>query len=62
MEQLQASSDKKIPDSAAAIFARNETFRQLLGNLDITTCEYNRILETVVDVEQPLIHEDWMPF
>jgi dynein heavy chain len=44
-----------LPDEAAAIFARNEVFRQYNGNLGITTVEYNRIQTTLLDVEAPLI-------
>ena len=48
-------SKTEIPESAAAIFERNETFRQYIGNLDIAATEYNRIRQTVLDVESPLI-------
>jgi dynein heavy chain len=44
-----------LPESATAIFARNEIFRQYLGNLGIAVTEYNRIQSTVLDVEAPLI-------
>lgn len=44
-----------MPEAAAAIFARNEMFRQYLGNLGIAVTEYNRIQSTVLDVEAPLI-------
>ena len=44
-----------MPDAAAAIYARNETFRQFLGNLGITVIEYNRLQNTLNDVEPPLI-------
>jgi dynein heavy chain len=47
------SSD--LPEDAAAIYARNETFRQFLGNLGIAVAEYNRIQTTLMDVEAPLI-------
>jgi dynein heavy chain len=48
----------EVPQSAADIFARNEKFRQQLGNLDIAVTEYNRIQETVLDVEEPLIRHE----
>ena len=44
-----------LPEDAAAIYARNETFRQFLGNLGIAVMEYNRIQTTLLDVEAPLI-------
>ena len=58
LEQVQAGAAASIPESAAAIFARNEIFRQYLANLDIITCEYNRIMDTVIDVEAPLIDDE----
>eukprot|EP00050_Salpingoeca_kvevrii_P003770 m.233351 g.233351 ORF g.233351 m.233351 type:complete len:4592 (-) comp10879_c0_seq1:411-14186(-) len=45
----------EIPKEAAEIYARNETFRQLVGNLDITVTEYNRVQDTLLDVEAPLV-------
>jgi len=45
----------EIPESASSIFARNENFRQLIGNLDIAATEYNRVRQTVLPVEAPLI-------
>lgn len=42
-------------ESAMAIFEQAETFRQQTGNLDLITNIYNSILETVLDVEKPLI-------
>ena len=48
----------EVPQSAADIFERNEKFRQQLGNLDIAVTEYNRIQETVLDVEEPLIRHE----
>jgi len=53
MEMTKSTAD--IPESAVAIFARNESFRQQIGNLDITATEYNRIRTTILDVERPLI-------
>ena len=44
-----------MPDEAQAVYARNETFRQFLGNLGIVVTEYNRIQKTLLDVEAPLM-------
>jgi dynein heavy chain len=44
-----------IPESAQKIFEKNETFRQQTGNLDIIVNTYNKILETLLDVERPLL-------
>jgi dynein heavy chain len=45
----------EIPESAVKIFEKNETFRQQTGNLDIIVNTYNKILETLLDVERPLL-------
>ncbi|EGD79180.1 outer dynein arm heavy chain beta [Salpingoeca rosetta] len=47
-----------IPDSATAIFARNEQFHEVLGNLNIAVTEYNRIQEHLLDVEAPLVEQE----
>ena len=53
-----SAGEHDIPDSAAAIFARNEEFHELLGNLNIAVNEYNRIQEHLLDVEAPLIEQE----
>ena len=45
----------EVPESAMKIFEKNETFRQQTGNLDIIVNTYNKILETLLDVEKPLL-------
>jgi dynein heavy chain, axonemal len=44
-----------VPESATKIFEMGETYRQYTGNLDLIVNIYNSILETVLDVERPLI-------
>ncbi|EDQ88776.1 outer dynein arm heavy chain beta [Monosiga brevicollis MX1] len=44
-----------VPESAGAVFAREEAFRQKLANLDVAVTEYNRIQDTLLDVEEPLV-------
>ena len=44
-----------LPEEAGAIYARNEVFRQYLGNLGIAVHEYNKVQTTLLDVEAPLI-------
>ncbi|XP_032221173.2 dynein beta chain, ciliary [Nematostella vectensis] len=44
-----------IPESATAIFARNETFHKFCANLDLTVAWYNKVRETLLDVEFPLV-------
>jgi hypothetical protein len=53
LEMTKSSSE--IPESAAAIFSRNESFRQQIGNLSIAATEYNRVRQTILPVESPLI-------
>ena len=45
----------ECPESATKIFEKNETFRQQTGNLDIIVNTYNNILETLLEVERPLL-------
>ena len=47
----------EVPESAMGIFEQAETFRQQTGNLDLIVNIYNLILETVLDVEKPLIQQ-----
>eukprot|EP00911_Craspedida_sp_UC1_P002095 UC1_evm8s1611 len=49
------ATNENIPARAAQMFAENEKFRALLGNLTIAVTEYNRIQDTLLDVEEPLI-------
>ena len=51
----QDCSSRTIPTSADSVFSQSDTFRKYLQNLDVTTVLYNRINETVLDVEYPLI-------
>ena len=45
----------EVPDSAMQIYAKNETYRQQTGNLDLIVNIYNNMLYTLLDVEQPLL-------
>jgi len=47
--------DIQVPEEATKIFEKNETFRQQTGNLDMIVNTYNKILETLLDVERPLL-------
>ncbi len=46
-----------VPESATSIFSKAETYRQCTGNLDLIVNIYNSILETVIQVERPLIQQ-----
>ena len=52
---LESGEVGDIPEDAKAMFAENEQFRQLRGNLDIVVTEYNRFQTTLLDVEAPLL-------
>lgn len=53
--EMQKEANRVIPEKAAAVFAQNETYRKYLQNLDVTVHLYNRVRETILDVEYPLI-------
>jgi dynein heavy chain len=44
-----------IPESASSIYKMNETLRQYVANLDLTVQWYNKVRESVLEVEFPLI-------
>ncbi|XP_065180851.1 dynein beta chain, ciliary-like [Sycon ciliatum] len=46
-----------IPDIAQGIYAKNEVYRRYLRNLDLIVQWYNKVRETVLDVEFPLIEK-----
>ena len=52
MEQRQ---QENIPESAAAIYAKNDKFRDYINNLDLTVKWYNKVREETLEVEFPLI-------
>ena len=54
---LEQRGTETIPDSAGNIYSRNETFRTYVANLDLTVHWYNKIRETVLEVEFPLIEK-----
>ncbi|XP_071954573.1 dynein beta chain, ciliary-like [Antedon mediterranea] len=55
VKYLTIREEEKIPDSAAVIYAKHETLRQYNANLDLTVQWYNKVRETVLEVEFPLI-------
>ena len=46
---------ESIPESATAIYSRNETFHKYCANLDLTVAWYNEVRETLLEVEYPLV-------
>ena len=55
--EQQNCPERVIPDSAANVFQQNETYRKYLQNLDVTVALYNKVRETILDVEYPLIEK-----
>ena len=44
VKYLEQRSLQEIPASAATIYAKNDTFRQYINNLDLTVTWYNKVL------------------
>jgi len=44
-----------VPESASQVYQKAETFRQQTGNLDLIVNIYNKMLETLLPVERPLL-------
>ncbi|RDD42081.1 Dynein beta chain, ciliary [Trichoplax sp. H2] len=57
VKYLEMRDKETIPGSAAEIYSKNETFRQYLGSLDLIVMWYNKVRETVLEVEFPLIED-----
>ena len=55
LNQREADPDQSIPESAVGVFSLSETYRKYLQNLDVTVALYNKVKETLLDVEEPLI-------
>lgn len=54
---LEKRSIEEIPADAAELFSKNETFRKFRANLDLTVAWYNKVRQTVLEVEYPLIEQ-----
>lgn len=58
VKYLEIRSDEEIPESASNIYAKNDTLRQFINNLDLATQWYNFVRNSVLEVESPLIEEE----
>lgn len=47
--------DMQVPSSASNIFHKRDHFRKHISDLELITRQYNIIVQTVIDVERPLI-------
>lgn len=54
---LEQREQEEIPADAAELFSKNETFRRFRANLDLTVTWYNKVRQTVLEVEYPLVEE-----
>ncbi len=55
VKYLEVRGEEEIPQSASEIYGRNETLRMYVANLDLTVQWYNKVRETILEVEYPLI-------
>jgi len=46
---------EEIPASASQLYANNDTLLMYVAHLDLTVAWYNKIRETVLEVEYPII-------
>mmetsp|Transcript_10755 Transcript_10755/g.40251 ORF Transcript_10755/g.40251 Transcript_10755/m.40251 type:complete len:4525 (-) Transcript_10755:51-13625(-) len=47
----------EVPESATAVFDRKDDFRHFTGQLEVIVRQYNTVIQTVMDVERPLIQD-----
>jgi len=52
---LQSREYENIPDRAVELYSRRDELRKYVINLDLTVHFYNKIRQTVLEVEYPLI-------
>lgn len=55
VKYLEARQTQDIPSSATGVYTQNEMFRNYVNNLELTTTWYNKIHQTIREVEFPLI-------
>ncbi|XP_032902051.1 dynein heavy chain 11, axonemal [Amblyraja radiata] len=55
VKYLQMLNQSDIPDTAAAFFEKRETLTKYVGTLELTVKWYNKLKQTVLEVELPLI-------
>lgn len=58
MSYLQPGQLKHIPETAAAMFSSREFYRQLVANLELMANWYNKVMQTLLGVELPLVAEE----
>lgn len=55
VKYLTMRETENIPTSASELYVKNDTLLSYVANLDLTVAWYNKIRETVLEVEYPII-------
>jgi dynein heavy chain len=55
VKYLQQRGTENIPGSAGGLYEQNDMLLKYVANLDLTVTWYNKIRETVLEVEYPII-------
>ncbi|XP_066120408.1 dynein axonemal heavy chain 9 [Saccopteryx bilineata] len=55
MSYLRPGQRQCIPETAAALFSAREFYRQLVAHLELVASWYNKVLQTLLEVELPLV-------
>ena len=57
-QRKHGQEEHPIPESAVAIYSENEVFLKYVHNLTLVQDLYNKVRETILDVEYPLIEQE----
>ena len=57
VKYLESGEREDIPASAGEMYKKNDTLWKYLTNLDLTVYLYNKVRNTILEVEYPLIEE-----
>lgn len=49
--------DKDVPETAAKLYEKADTYRRQVVSLELIVQNYNRIITCLNDVEEPLVKE-----
>lgn len=55
VKYLDENREQEIPESAKEMFAKNDTLWRFVTNLDLTVHLYNKVRNTILEVEFPLV-------
>uniref|UniRef100_A0A3B3RIQ7 Dynein axonemal heavy chain 17 n=1 Tax=Paramormyrops kingsleyae TaxID=1676925 RepID=A0A3B3RIQ7_9TELE len=55
VKYLESRQAEAIPEAAAAIYSSKEIMQQYVANLELTASWYNKVIQTVLEVEYPLV-------